>query len=128
MSGAAISIRLSPPSPFPALPKQDGMGRKGSSGSDERCCHRSCRPQPHPSPPFLALPRPSPPFPAQGCIFAYGQTGSGKTFTMLGSPDQPGMIPRAVQQIFESSAQLEKQGWVFSMQVCVFVRYTAGGQ
>jgi hypothetical protein len=55
----------------------------------------------------------------QVCIFAYGQTGSGKTFTMLGSPEQPGMIPRAMQQIFESSAQLEKQGWVFSMQVGV---------
>lgn len=36
---------------------------------------------------------------------------------MLGSPDQPGMIPRAMQQIFESSQGLEKQGWSFMMQV-----------
>ncbi|CAM9556821.1 unnamed protein product, partial [Ectocarpus sp. 12 AP-2014] len=30
-------------------------------------------------------------------IFAYGHTGSGKTHTMMGTPSQPGMTPRAVQ-------------------------------
>lgn len=34
------------------------------------------------------------------CIFAYGQTGSGKTFTMTGSPDLPGLTPRAITEIF----------------------------
>jgi hypothetical protein len=34
-------------------------------------------------------------------IFAYGQTGAGKTWTMMGSPEQPGVIPRAISQIFE---------------------------
>jgi kinesin family member C1 len=33
------------------------------------------------------------------CIFAYGQTGSGKTHTMLGSDDNPGMIPKAMRQV-----------------------------
>ena len=35
------------------------------------------------------------------CIFAYGQTGSGKSYTMLGSEDQPGIIPRLCVSLFE---------------------------
>ena len=34
------------------------------------------------------------------CIFAYGQTGSGKTFTIQGTPDQPGIVPRALEELF----------------------------
>eukprot|EP00898_Chlorokybus_atmophyticus_P006586 jgi/Chlat1/6929/Chrsp52S06609 len=34
------------------------------------------------------------------CIFCYGQTGSGKTYTILGQEDQPGIVPRAMQDIF----------------------------
>lgn len=34
------------------------------------------------------------------CIFAYGQTGSGKTFTMMGSPENEGLIPRICQNLF----------------------------
>ncbi|KAI0630947.1 kinesin-domain-containing protein [Trametes polyzona] len=34
-------------------------------------------------------------------IFAYGVTSSGKTHTMQGSKDQPGIIPQAVQEIFQ---------------------------
>ncbi|XP_030066441.1 kinesin-like protein KIF22 [Microcaecilia unicolor] len=33
-------------------------------------------------------------------VFAYGPTGAGKTHTMLGSPQQPGVIPRAVLALF----------------------------
>jgi len=51
------------------------------------------------------------------CIFAYGQTGSGKTHTMLGTPEERGMIPRAMDQIFASSAAMEAQGWSFDMRV-----------
>ncbi len=51
------------------------------------------------------------------CIFAYGQTGSGKTYTMLGTPEERGMIPRAMDQIFASSAAMEAQGWSFDMRV-----------
>lgn len=53
------------------------------------------------------------------CIFAYGQTGSGKTFTMEGdssNPDKAGMIPRAVEQIFESTKTLKEKGWKFSFE------------
>ena len=53
------------------------------------------------------------------CIFAYGQTGSGKTFTMEGATDGDntelmGMIPRAVEQIFRSAADLREKGWQVS--------------
>ncbi|KAJ9637872.1 hypothetical protein H2199_007367 [Coniosporium tulheliwenetii] len=34
------------------------------------------------------------------CIFAYGQTGSGKSYTMMGTPDAPGLIPRTCQELF----------------------------
>ncbi|KAK8683985.1 hypothetical protein V6N13_040023 [Hibiscus sabdariffa] len=35
-----------------------------------------------------------------GTAFAYGQTSSGKTFTMNGSPNDPGIIHRAVNDVF----------------------------
>ncbi len=34
-----------------------------------------------------------------GTIFAYGQTGSGKTFTMEGSEESPGIMPRVFEYI-----------------------------
>ena len=37
-----------------------------------------------------------------GTIFAFGQTGSGKTHTVHGTADWPGIVPRAVQQIFSA--------------------------
>jgi kinesin family protein C1 len=48
------------------------------------------------------------------CIFAYGQTGSGKTYTMEGvhgDNDRRGMIPRSMEQVFETSNQLMDKGW-----------------
>jgi len=35
-----------------------------------------------------------------GTIFLYGQTTSGKTFTMLGTPNSPGLLPCAIRDIF----------------------------
>lgn len=57
------------------------------------------------------------------CIFAYGQTGSGKTFTMLGNHENPGMIPRAMHQVFDCSKKLEVQGWSFAMQASMLEIY-----
>ncbi|KEG08312.1 putative kinesin [Trypanosoma grayi] len=34
------------------------------------------------------------------CIFAYGQTGSGKTYTMMGSEEHEGIIPRLCRLFF----------------------------
>ncbi|CAO2823724.1 unnamed protein product [Amaranthus hypochondriacus] len=60
------------------------------------------------------------------CIFAYGQTGSGKTYTMMGRPqsmEQKGLIPRSLEQIFETSQRLSAQGWKFKMQASVLEIY-----
>ncbi|KAF4402548.1 hypothetical protein G4B88_012333 [Cannabis sativa] len=37
-----------------------------------------------------------------GTVFAYGQTNSGKTFTMRGSAMEPGVIPLAVRDLFNT--------------------------
>jgi kinesin family member 22 len=37
-------------------------------------------------------------------IFCYGMTGTGKTYTMSGTPDNPGIIPRAVRLLFRQIA------------------------
>ncbi|KAL0712724.1 hypothetical protein Bca4012_019702 [Brassica carinata] len=60
------------------------------------------------------------------CIFAYGQTGSGKTYTMMGRPEAPeqkGLIPRSLEQIFKTSQSLSAQGWKYKMQVSMLEIY-----
>ncbi|MBA0811876.1 hypothetical protein Gohar_025890, partial [Gossypium harknessii] len=60
------------------------------------------------------------------CIFAYGQTGSGKTYTMMGRPEaseQKGLIPRSLEQIFQSSQALREQGWKYKMQASMLEIY-----
>ena len=47
------------------------------------------------------------------CIFCYGQTGSGKTYTMSSAD---GMIPLAVNQIYETAKLLEEKGWLYRME------------
>lgn len=51
-----------------------------------------------------------------------GATGSGKTHTMLGTPAQHGMIPRAMAQLFAASAELEAAGWSFDMKVLQLIQ------
>ncbi|XP_068161156.1 kinesin-like protein KIF22 isoform X2 [Antennarius striatus] len=49
-------------------------------------------------------------------VFAFGPTGAGKTHTMLGSSEQPGVIPRAVREILKLvSAKNEDEGWDYSI-------------
>ena len=50
------------------------------------------------------------------CLFAYGQTSSGKTYSMMGSDDNPGVIPRMCRAIFEGIAGL-LDGTVVSVEV-----------
>ncbi|KAL2928081.1 Kinesin-like protein KIN-14N [Bienertia sinuspersici] len=60
------------------------------------------------------------------CIFAYGQTGSGKTYTMMGDPGNPekkGLIPRSLEQIFETRESLKAQGWKYDLQVSMLEIY-----
>nr|XP_023662465.1 kinesin-like protein KIF13B isoform X2 [Paramormyrops kingsleyae] len=51
------------------------------------------------------------------CIFAYGQTGSGKSYTMMGSADQPGLIPRLCSSLFERTMREQKQDESFTVEV-----------
>ncbi|XP_057686418.1 centromere-associated protein E isoform X6 [Corythoichthys intestinalis] len=44
-----------------------------------------------------------------GTIFAYGQTASGKTFTMMGSDNNPGIIPLAVDDVFQTIKKCPKK-------------------
>lgn len=59
------------------------------------------------------------------CIFAYGQTGSGKSYTMMGTPDQPGLIPRTCQDLFEriEAAQQDNPNLAYNVRVSYFEVY-----
>lgn len=52
------------------------------------------------------------------CIFAYGQTGSGKTFTIYGTPEHPGLTPRAMRELFEI---LRRDGNKYSFALKVYM-------
>ncbi|XP_056261304.1 kinesin-like protein KIF13B isoform X1 [Seriola aureovittata] len=51
------------------------------------------------------------------CIFAYGQTGSGKSYTMMGSAEQPGLIPRLCSSLFGRTVQEAREGESFTVEV-----------
>ncbi|CAB3400058.1 unnamed protein product [Caenorhabditis bovis] len=51
------------------------------------------------------------------CIFAYGQTGSGKSYTMMGSNDQPGIIPRVCNEIFTRIKETSNDSLSFKVEV-----------
>ncbi|XP_067419967.1 kinesin-like protein KIF22 isoform X2 [Emydura macquarii macquarii] len=54
-------------------------------------------------------------------VLAYGPTGAGKTHTMLGSPEQPGMVPRALRDVLqmtrEASCLPEGEEWSYSVSM-----------
>ncbi|KAM6992605.1 kinesin-like protein KIF13B isoform 2-T2 [Tautogolabrus adspersus] len=51
------------------------------------------------------------------CIFAYGQTGSGKSYTMMGSAEHPGLIPRLCSSLFSRTVQEAREGESFTVEV-----------
>uniref|UniRef100_A0A672GXT9 Kinesin family member 13Ba n=1 Tax=Salarias fasciatus TaxID=181472 RepID=A0A672GXT9_SALFA len=51
------------------------------------------------------------------CIFAYGQTGSGKSYTMMGSGDHPGLIPRLCSALFERTQKEQREEESFTVEV-----------
>ncbi|KAL2760542.1 hypothetical protein ACRALDRAFT_1073650 [Sodiomyces alcalophilus JCM 7366] len=59
------------------------------------------------------------------CIFAYGQTGSGKSYTMMGTADEPGLIPRTCEDLFEriEAAQNETPNISYNVRVSYFEVY-----
>ncbi len=48
-----------------------------------------------------------------GLLFAYGITNSGKTYTMNGEPDQAGILPRSLDIIFNSIADVQAPKFIF---------------
>ena len=50
-----------------------------------------------------------------GSCFAYGATGSGKTFTMAGSQESPGVMPRAINDLFKIARGDDDKTWKFSL-------------
>ncbi|XP_067115449.1 kinesin-like protein KIF16B isoform X5 [Osmerus mordax] len=42
------------------------------------------------------------------CVFAYGQTGSGKSYTMMGNPEDAGLIPRICEGLFSRIAGMTR--------------------
>ncbi len=43
------------------------------------------------------------------CLFAYGQTGSGKSYSMMGTPENRGMIPTSLESLFQESKKGENK-------------------
>jgi Kinesin motor domain len=55
-----------------------------------------------------------------GTIFMYGQTTSGKTYTMLGTPEFPGILPCSIREIFQTivkDAENEYNVWVSYIEI-----------
>lgn len=51
------------------------------------------------------------------CIFAYGQTGSGKSYTMMGSQDSKGIIPRLCDSLFGLIAKQQSSQLSYKVEV-----------
>lgn len=56
------------------------------------------------------------------CIFAYGQTGSGKTFTIYGSDNNPGLTPRATEELFRI-LQRDRNKFCFTLKAYMIELY-----
>ncbi|XP_038110774.1 kinesin-like protein Klp98A isoform X1 [Culex quinquefasciatus] len=50
------------------------------------------------------------------CVFAYGQTGSGKTFTMMGTAEAQGLIPRICRSLFGRMKLGQEEGVGYKTQ------------
>jgi len=57
------------------------------------------------------------------CIFAYGQTGSGKSYTMMGTPEQPGLIPRTCEDLFQRIESSSSPNISYNVRVSYFEVY-----
>ncbi|XP_031784044.1 kinesin-like protein KIF13A isoform X10 [Nasonia vitripennis] len=51
------------------------------------------------------------------CIFAYGQTGSGKSYTMMGSGENLGIIPRLCDKLFDMIAKQQSSELTYKVEV-----------
>jgi len=51
------------------------------------------------------------------CVFAYGQTGSGKSYTMMGTKDEEGIIPRICKNLFDQILKDSDLDVMYSVEV-----------
>uniref|UniRef100_A0ACD5WYZ2 Uncharacterized protein n=1 Tax=Avena sativa TaxID=4498 RepID=A0ACD5WYZ2_AVESA len=51
------------------------------------------------------------------CILAFGQTGTGKTYTMEGTNDNLGVVPRAIEELFSHASQDSSSTYSFSISM-----------
>jgi hypothetical protein len=57
------------------------------------------------------------------CIFAYGQTGAGKSYSMMGTPEYPGLIPRTCRDLFERIESNQNPNVTYTVRVSYFEVY-----
>lgn len=57
------------------------------------------------------------------CIFAYGQTGSGKSYTMMGTREDPGLIPRSCEGLFQRIEDEQNANITYNVHVSYFEVY-----
>jgi Kinesin motor domain len=57
------------------------------------------------------------------CIVAYGQTGSGKSYTMMGTPERPGLIPRTCEDLFQRIDEAQSLDTTYHVRVSYFEVY-----
>lgn len=58
-----------------------------------------------------------------GCLFAYGQTGSGKTFSLFGTAEVPGVVPRLAAELLEIKHTAEQNEEEVSIQAAFLELY-----
>jgi len=56
-------------------------------------------------------------------VFAYGQTGSGKTYSMMGNPDDKGLIPRLCDDLFGRISKMQEPGKETAVECAYFEIY-----
>jgi kinesin family protein 23 len=56
-----------------------------------------------------------------GVLFTYGITGSGKTYTMMGPLNNPGLIPRSFDVLFNSVGSYLGKKYVSLIRVHFFI-------
>ena len=47
-----------------------------------------------------------------GLVFTYGMTNAGKTYTVIGTPEYPGILPLALKNLFEYDETLKMKGGI----------------
>lgn len=54
-----------------------------------------------------------------GTLFTYGQTGAGKSYSVMGPPDEPGLIPRIVINLFKWNSGFEAENQHRELQIWI---------